>query len=127
MGRMKVKVQRASDWDLDEYWILDSRTKLNGEPVFKFCYEPTTGKLWLGHGMQSHKEILNVKSGKVLDQVVRGIYFRRQKVIYLRDHPNKPWLMRTEGMLKVNGFPKDHRVLYGYYAAKQLDDLLEGL
>lgn len=130
MGRMraKVKVQRASDWDLDEHWILDSHTKLNGEPVFKFCYESTTGKLWLGHGRQNHKEILNIKrSQRTLDRVVRGVYFKKQDIIYLRDHVRKDWLMRTERVLRANGMPKDHRVLWGWYAAKQLDDLLEGL
>ncbi len=122
-----MKLQKSEEWAVNPHWVLDSRRRLYGEPVFKFCFSPTTNRIWLGWGRQTHKEILNLKSGRKLDSVVRGVYFRKQGIIYLRDHVRKDWLMRTERVLRANGMPKDHRVLWGWYAAKQLDELLEGL
>lgn len=122
-----LTLQEAECWERRAWWVLNSVDRQSGEPVFKFCYEPTTGKLWLGHGTQNHKTILNVRSGRTLDAVVRGIYFRDRKLIYLRGHPNAAWLRQTMEMLKAHGLPSDHRVVWGPRAARKLRGLLEGL
>lgn len=122
-----IRLQETAQWVRDPAWILNSRTAFGGRAVFKFCYEPSTGKLWFGHGTQNHKTILNVKAGRTLDEVVRGIYFRDRRLIYLRGHPNTAWLRRTVEMLKAHGLPGDHRVVWGARAAERLRGLLEGL
>ena len=124
---MKIRVQHVDAWGVDSHWILGSRTRFGNEPVFKFCYEPPTGKLWLGHGTQNHKTILNIKSGRVLEEVVRGIYFRERRLIYLRGHTNEAWLRQTAAMLEARGLPEDHRVVWGVKAAQRLRHLLEDL
>ncbi len=114
-------------WDIDPEWILNSRTKLSGEPVFKFCYDPEKRTLWLGHGDQNHKEILNIRTGKTLDEVARGIYFKKKKTIYLRGHENESWLLKTAAMITSHGLPSDHRIIWGPKAAFLLADDLRGL
>ena len=126
--RASIVLQKAGNWNQGPTWILGSRTRLYGEPVFKFCYQPTTRKLWLGHGRtQDHKTILNVKSGITLDKVVRGIYFPDIRTIYLRDHERQDWLEQTKAMLEANGLPKGYRVIWGPAAASKLRSRLEGL
>ncbi len=59
---MRVKVAKAENWNLNKRWILASATRLYSEPVKKFCYHSPSKTLYLGHGSQNHKEIVNVKA-----------------------------------------------------------------
>lgn len=122
-----IKLQNPERWQRDNRWILASCTRTVGRLAFKFCYEPSTGRLWLGSGSQSHKEVLNVKTGRTLDQVVRGIYFRAQHIIYLRYCENEKWLRETAAMLRFYGMPSDHCIAWGAGAAEKLRHLLDGL
>lgn len=127
LGIVFIRLQGAVKWRQDSRWILNSRTRLDGWPVFKFCYQPATGRLWLGHGTQNHKAILNVKSGLTLEHVVRGIYFRERRLIYLRGHEREDWLEQTAAMLRAQGIPEHHRVIWGVAAAKRFRVFLHGL
>jgi len=64
---------------------------------------------------------------KKFGDYVRGIYFRKKRTVYLRDHTNKKWLNDTKRMLRKCGAPKTTRIIYGSKAARSLRLELEGL
>ena len=123
----RLHLQHATRWVRHRTWILESRTRLDGQPVFKFCYHPPTRRLWLGYGWMHHAMIYHLRRGRTLDQVVRGIYFRERRIVYLRGHINETWLHQTAAMLTIHGLPASHRVVWGAKAAQRLRHLLENL
>ena len=114
-------------WVIDDRNILDSKTKKEGYDIFKFCYSPETGEFLCDVWPSNHREIMQTYDARKFNDYVRGIYFKTKRIVYLREHENKAWLVKTREFLRQHGARQNTRVIWGKSAARELDYELKGL
>lgn len=125
-----LKERYESIWNINEEFFLDSISKDNSQPVFKFSYYASKRLVLFSQGAEFHKDTIAAEYGDPLTyfkHFVRGIYFRDKKKIYLRMHEDKDLLYHAESMLKLCGMPRDISVVWGRDAASELQEDLRGL
>jgi hypothetical protein len=127
LSMLKIHERVRELWQIDFKELLKSKDKATGEPIFKFCFGPDTREFFFGVKPQNHKTLVAAYGELKFGDYVRGIYFLEKKLIYLREHQNKPWMMQTHFILRRLGVPGEIPIIWGTEAAESLREELAGL
>lgn len=114
-------------WNIDYKKILNSTEKSSGEKIFKFCYSPKSHEILLGAKPEHHRSLIDAYGRCKFDNYVRGIYFEKKKLIYLRMHSKPIRLVETYFVLRRLGTPKSVRIVWGEDEARRLAEDLKRL
>ena len=117
-------------FDDNKSFLLDGEF-CGGDRIKKFCIHSKDKRIILGTGSINHAQLIDQYARKSLfDDLVRGIYFRAEKIIYLRDiHVDKiknfDELYNVKEILERLGKPKGVKVeLGGQYRTLKTEKLL---
>ena len=124
---VNISKKISRHWDVDPLRVFQARYKYDGQRIYKFAYQPITGEILLDIAPTHHYLMILNNGKKKFNDYIRGICFWDKKIIYLRGHENEQWLKITKAMLRKNGIPADHRVIWGNDAATELEKELRGL
>ena len=125
--KLDISLAIKEHWLINNKNILDSKSKNEGYKIFKFCYQPDSGEFLCDIWPSNHKEIIQTYGMEKFNDYVRGIYFKEKKIVYLRQHENKKFLLRTKEFLRKHGVPNTVRIIWGRSASEKLRYELRGL
>jgi len=117
-------------------FILDAKNRFNGQPVFRFAYNPKTRELAMGPRNEMHAIMIHNQTSSPFEQFVRGVWDGSS--IYLRWYSTDPYASPddikmqsfdawadTKEMLERNGLPPGTEVQMGL-STQDLKDQFEG-
>ena len=115
----------AADWDIDRSNIINSTLKNTHEPIFKFAYHVPTNEFLIMARPKDHEGHMQMiaKYGRHnFKEYIRGIWLKKDKIIYFREHFDEAWLKAAEKMLRENGVPGTIRIIWGDAAEDELEN-----
>lgn len=127
LSKLSVPKRIQELWQVDFLNILNSIDKSTGQKIFKFCYSPISREFLFGTKPTDHKGLIRGFGKLTFDEYIRGIYFEKENIIYLRGHEKSLWFVETFFILRRMGVPKSTPIVWGKKAAEQLQEELKGL